>query len=154
MNTRYKGLIKITWNCQLQHLKKYFSLHLGLEKPKYLQSFIILSQSDDEFLKNSKYITDQNFLDINFLQSGNLLSSQIYFILNSHVYQRWLKWKWHEIKLVTKGNLWRLRVPWRLLKPLRGPQVPMGNSGTVRDTAEQFEYEFFYSEIPFSFRNI
>ena len=73
MNTKYKGLNKITWNCQLQHFfKKYFCFHLGLEKPKYLQSFIILSQSDDEFLNNSKYITDQNFLDKNFLQSGNL----------------------------------------------------------------------------------
>ena len=30
----------------------------------------------------------------------------------------------------------------------------MGHSGAVRDTAEQFEYEFFYSEILFSYRNI
>ena len=56
-----------------------YTFILVLKNLDYVQVNSIMLQSDDEFLKNSKYITDRTFW-LHFLTSGILFSSHISFL--------------------------------------------------------------------------
>ena len=64
MNTKCKGMNRVTWHCQLQYFLKSLSLFILVHNNIRLQKVPLLSQSDDECLKHSKYITDRTFLII------------------------------------------------------------------------------------------